>query len=116
MKSEANKKKNHYRKVMSNQQENEVALSIFNKLHSLYPGHAWIVQVDNNLCYIKHMLLSAKYGMTTDLFRVTQADNKELMRIGGELLERFNVDRGAMNLEHVMGLKQLASGDAKHYE
>ena len=116
MKSEANKSKNHYRKVMSNEQERDVALSIFNRLHKLYPGHAWLVQVDNNLCYIKHMLLSAQYGMTSDLFRVTQGDSKELMRIGGELLERFKVRRGAMDLESIMRLQHLSSGDARHYE
>lgn len=70
-------------------------------LHAEYPGHLWAVQVigEQGVCYIRNLALSGNYGYTILLPQVYSASDfrKQVVRGGGEILERFKQRRGAVD-------------------
>ena len=65
-------------------------------LHDHYPGHLWAVNVERGLVTVMNLALSGRWGFVLHQAKVQgDPDMKEVMRAGGELLERYNVARGA---------------------
>lgn len=63
-----------------------------------YPGHPWHVRVGKGVIIVKHMKMSATYGMCQHYNRI--AFNSKVLKRGiigaaGEFLERFGKTRGA---------------------
>jgi hypothetical protein len=77
-------------------------------LHQHYPGHLWAVSVNQRarMLDIRNLALSGAWGFRIPLatiFSGTQLD-RLVMRAGGELLERYRVQRGAANVEALQAL------------
>jgi hypothetical protein len=66
----------------------------------LYPNHSWWVECRQGCLIIKHLEASGARGLIGMLRKIDQlpADStalkREIMRAGGELLERANLARG----------------------
>lgn len=113
MKSEARKEKLKYLKKLTPEQEYQIAGEIANKLTACYPGHLWAVQIDQRLARIKNLLLSRTMGFTVDLVTLTP-EMKEVMRAGGELLERFGQKRGWIDNDGLAVADRNITGDMKY--
>lgn len=78
----------------------QVARAIAAGLEVRYPGHCWRIDVrcSQRVVHLNHMLLSGRYGMVVPIQRQTCADlAAEVIRAGGELLERYGLARGALD-------------------
>jgi hypothetical protein len=69
-------------------------------LEKHYPGYMWAADIQGGLLNIRNMNLSGRMGFTIKHVNSYSASDldKQLMRGGGEILERFRVHRG--NIEH----------------
>lgn len=89
------------------------AKNIAETLHKHYPGHVWAVTCEGRtgMATIRNLALSATYGY---YIRLVELNGDSHMRIvikaGGEILERFNQRRGAMNSAHIEALPHAANG------
>lgn len=66
-----------------------------------YPGYAWIVTVNAGVLDIRNVSLSGRWGYRikhVDSFSATDLD-KQLMRAGGEILERYRITRARLTGE-----------------
>ena len=76
-----------------------------------YPNHSWWVECRQGVLIIKHMEASGArglIGMLRKLDKLPQdstALRKEIMRAGGELLERAHLARGARTEDPVEGFE-----------
>lgn len=88
------------------------ARQIAEGLHEHYPGHLWAVEpsADFSTLQVKNLRLSAKMGFCIHISgpkaMAPDAANKTAMRMGGELLERFRVSRGAGGLNQARQIYQ----------
>lgn len=81
--------------------------NIMDVLHKHYPGHRWMVGIDDvggivNIC---HPELSGVHGMTLHITKI-DSNFKKVVRAGGELLERFRIARGCYNADAMAELKR----------
>lgn len=83
---------------------------IAEKLHQHYPGHLWAVQIEQGLANIYNLALSGRWGFTVHLRKI-DADYKTIVRAGGELLERYRLSRGKLNIDEFDGLARNRLGD-----
>jgi hypothetical protein len=87
-----------------------LAKNVGEHLHRHYPGHLWAVNVGGGVVTVQNLSLSGKWG-----FRIFEneidPDYKCVMRAGGELLERFNLRRGAAR-DEVSLLRRNLRGEA----
>jgi len=72
-------------------------------LHRHYPGHLWAVAIDRHaqMLDVRNLMLSGAWGFRIrlrDLYSGTDFD-KQVMRAGGELLERYRVHRRRVDVE-----------------
>lgn len=70
-----------------------------------YPGYPWAVHVDGRptvmMAYVENWMVAPKgYGMRVKLSELTGPDEirRAMTKYGGELLERFSMNRGKVNL------------------
>lgn len=86
-------------------------------LHKHYPGHPWIVGVDDvgGIVNITHPRLSGLHGFTLHISKIDN-DFKSVIRGAGELLERFRVKRGKIVEDDMAILDRTFTGDAVHDE
>lgn len=66
-----------------------------------YPGFAWMVTVTGGVLAVRNVSLSGTWGFIVkhvDSFSATDLD-KQLMRAGGEILERYRITRTALTGE-----------------
>lgn len=78
----------------------EVALCkrIFAVLNAEYPGHAWGVEVmmDQGVCKVTiPALLGFNWGY---IIHLDILDKKQIIKAGGEILERFKIPRSTVNI------------------
>lgn len=92
-----------------------LAKEIADTLNSHYPGHLWAVNVDgkNGVANIRDLMLSGQMGWVFKLTTIFSASDfkRDVIRAGGELLERFKVSRGRFNEAEYAGLKTNFAGD-----
>lgn len=72
-------------------------------LHKAYPGHLWAVSVSEKqgMADIRNLALSGNWGFRLKLKdHYTASDwDKQVLRAGGELLERYRVARARADTE-----------------
>jgi len=100
-------------RAMTPAQEMRVAQAVYLVLVNNYAGHPWHVMCEGGLIRIRHMQLSADRGMTLGVDDLTP-EGAEVMRAGGELLERFNVSREKYNRDKIRELPRKFTGEREH--
>lgn len=85
-----------------------LARSAAETLHKHYPGHLWAVGYDNHarMLDVRNLALSGNWGFrirVADVFSATDLDT-QVMRAGGELLERYRVSRGRPGVAQALEL------------
>ena len=94
----------------------EIAKTIGAELCGIYPGHGWIVEADarNGIAKIcnRHMGVNAGY-----MYKLNDIEfstfKRDMMRIGGDILERYKLSRGRMVESEVLGVIRDLRGNAK---
>jgi hypothetical protein len=74
-----------------------IAKDIAETLMKHYPGHLWAVYVKGGVAIIKALNISSLWGYVLKLRDITHdvgSRNKDVMRAGGEILERAHQLRG----------------------
>lgn len=92
-----------------------MAKEIADALHGQYPGHLWAVNVDgrNGVAHINNLMLSGQMGYTLKLANIFSASDfkRDVIRAGGEILERYRLARGRFDEAQYAGLKTNFAGD-----
>ena len=77
--------------------EMATAKQVAEDLHSAYPGHMWAVTVRGGAVIIKDLFVSSLWGYVLK-YEALKHDAKvfkqEVLRAGGEILERARLERG----------------------
>lgn len=83
-----------------------MAKNMADTLHSRFPGHLWAVTCDGakGIATVRNLRLSGAWGIVLKLPAVYTASawDKDVMRAGGELLERYRLNRGSFAEEQWM--------------
>jgi hypothetical protein len=77
--------------------EMAVAKQVAEDLHSAYPGHAWAVTVRGGAIVIKDLIVSSLWGYVIKMDAIkhdAKVMKQEVLRAGGEILERARLERG----------------------
>lgn len=99
-----------------------LGINILKELSKHYPalkgdkqsGWCVIINERNNIIQITNTFLNSQYGYVCHLSKVAGTDLKDIMRAGGEIMERFNVERTAINEEQALkNVKRDVIGRAK---
>lgn len=95
-----------------------MAKEMADALHSAYPGHMWAVSVDKGLADVRNLALSGNWGFRLKLDTIYSGSSfkKDVLRAGGELLERFNVARKRFNLEEYAHMPTDFAGRHIHFK
>jgi hypothetical protein len=93
--------------VVVNTLDVALAKRITEVLMKHYPGHPWAVYVDgeHGMAHIKNMGLSGNWGFMLHINFLEPDPNsldRKVMRAGGELLERYNITRGAVRMKEYL--------------
>lgn len=93
-----------------------LAKTMADALHAHYPGHLWAVSADGatGLCTIRDLMLSGQMGMVLKIPAIYSASSfqADVIRSGGELLERYRLQRGRFDEQQYAGLKTInVAGD-----
>lgn len=84
-------------------------------LHKHYPAHLWAVRCDGTtgMADVYNLALSGKRGYRLKLkdFYSASSFEKNIVRAGGEILERYRLARGSLNINHYSTLKTDFSGN-----
>lgn len=92
-----------------------MAKNMADALDSHYPGHLWAVSADSKtgLCTIRDLLLSGQMGCVLKIPAIYSASafQADVIRSGGEILERYRVSRGRFDENQYAGLKTNFAGD-----
>lgn len=89
--------------------DDSMAGEMLQALCAAYPGHSWFVKIAGGIVHVKNLDFSDKWGMALHYGQI-KADaserKRELLRAGGEFLERANQRRGAKTErhEHIEGI------------
>lgn len=82
-----------------------------------YPGHNWLVEADRKkgLIDIRNVSLDGSMGCRIPMGGYATASELEMkaMRYGGEILERFHVERGVLNQDKIDALPTDYAGRLK---
>lgn len=93
-----------------------IAKQVAETLMEHYPHpHLWAVSADGStgLITIKNLNLNGQWGYVLKLPKVYSASSlsKDVMRAGGEILERFKMNRGRFDEQQYTELKTNFAGD-----
>jgi len=82
-------------------------------LEKYFPGYMWAVHADakNNIATVQSMALSGEYGFYLHLDKIDN-HNKKIIHAGGEILERYRVNRSRMDEAQVLNLSRDLRGSA----
>lgn len=91
-----------------------IAREMADILHTTYPGHVWAVNVDRSggVAHVRNLALSGQWGFVLRLPDIYSASEmrREVVRAGGEILERYRLKRGQMDWERYDELKTDVAG------
>ena len=83
-------------------------------LQQHYPGHDWLIQADRKkgMIDIRNVSLDGALGCRIKMgsYATSSELEKTAMRYGGEILERFHVERGRLNPEKIDDLPLTFNG------
>lgn len=92
-----------------------VAKEMADALTDHYPGHLWAVSADSQtgMCDIRAMQLSSTWGYRLKMPQIYSASafKADVIRAGGEILERFRLSRGRFSEDQYTDLKTNFAGD-----
>ena len=76
------------------------------KLHEHYPGHLWGVSVEGSRLIIKNMALAGDWGYALFIPQIYSASSldKDVIKAGGEILERYHQARGQVDYASLIAL------------
>lgn len=84
-------------------------------LHRHYPGHCWAVTVEGSkgIATIRNLMLSGNYGVILKLPAIYSgsAFEKDVIRAGGEILERYRLNRGRVDAAQYANLPTDFAGN-----
>ena len=93
------------------------AKSMAEALHTAYPGHLWGVTCDGRAGFadVRNLALSGNWGYRIRLAAMYSASQfkKDVLKAGGEVLERFSLSRGKLNEDHLNNLSVDFAGRVK---
>jgi hypothetical protein len=96
-----------------------LAKNMAETLHKHYPNHMWAVTCDGDtgLATVRNLALSGNWGFVLKIPAIYSASEfaKDVMRAGGEILERYKLSRGGMNFDHYDSLQTDHTGNHIHY-
>lgn len=86
-------------------------------LHQAYPGHLWAVSCDTRTGFadVRNLALSGNWGFRIRLSGIYSASGfrKDVLKAGGEILERYRLARGAYDDAQLADLKTDFAGRLK---
>ena len=92
-----------------------LAKQMADTLHRHYPGHIWgvSVSVKTGMADVRNMAISGRYGYRLKLVaHYSSSDwDREVMRAGGEILERYGQARGRVRPDRLEALPMDFSGN-----
>jgi hypothetical protein len=93
--------------------DDQVGGEIARSLCEAYPGHPWHINVQDGLIVVKHMRLSAKWGMVRPYSDAHDAARlkREVVMIAGEFLERARLRRGAAGEDNATVVEGIPKKD-----
>lgn len=94
----------------------EIASYIGAALVHKYPGHGWQVEADsrNGIAKIFASYMSLREAYVYKLKNIdVHTFDREMMRIGGEILERFKLSRNKFNISDVANAVRDGRGNVK---
>ena len=87
----------------------EMALAkvVAEDLNAAYPGHMWMVNVENQHIQVRDMMLSGAWGYIIKIPGLYSSSElkRQTLLAGGEILERFKTSRGKYRVDENMGLR-----------
>lgn len=100
--------------VLRERLDQSKAKYIAGMLDQYYPGYGWAVNADtrNNIATVNAIRLSGDWGFYLHLDKLDPT-GREIVRYGGELLERYKVKRGAIDRDEVRNLERDFTGNFK---
>lgn len=94
-----------------------MAKAMAETLHAAYPGHFWAVCCDGKkgMADVRNMRFSGMWGFRLRLPAIYSASEfkREVLRAGGELLERYRMSRGKFNEDQYSDIPMDAAGRLK---
>lgn len=96
--------------------EHVMARNMAETLHRHYPGHLWAVNVQGSVANVLNLSLSGRWGFTLHIPSQYSASDfdRQVMRAGGEILERYRLTRGRMRPDDIESLPVDAAGNIMH--
>lgn len=92
-----------------------MARTVAERLNKTYPGHLWATSIEGGLLIVKNLYLSGEWGFVIkvpSIYSISSLE-KDVVKAGGELLERYRQRRGAMNIGDIADLPTDFSGRHK---
>lgn len=76
------------------------------RLHQHYPGHLWGVSVEGSRLIVRNMSLAGDWGYVLFIPHIYSASSMDadVIRAGGEILERYHQPRGEVDFGHLIAL------------
>jgi hypothetical protein len=93
-----------------------MAADMVNSLSTAYPGHDWFVLIRGGIVQVKLMDINPVWGMVIPYNKVkgdALARKKDVIRAGGEFLERANLKRGAKEYREVLHVEGIPDKDLR---
>lgn len=94
-----------------------IARGMAEALHAHYPGHLWAVTCDGKtgMADVRNLGLSGNWGYRLKLKNIYSGSQfqADVIRAGGELLERYRLSRGRLKLDEYSNLKSDFAGRLK---
>ena len=94
-----------------------IAREMAEALHQAYPGHLWAVSCsgETGMADVRNLMLSGSWGFRLKLKDIYSgsAFKKDVIKAGGELLERYRVARGRFNAENMASMPVDFAGRLK---
>lgn len=89
------------------------AAEVARALCEAYPGHPWHVNIQDGLLIIKHLRMSAKWGMIRKYGIIHDAARlkHECVMAAGEFLERAGLARGVAKDEPIVAVDGIPKKD-----
>lgn len=84
-------------------------------LEQHYPGHAWVVGINDSIIIVRNTLLAGDYGYVIHIPAIYSASwlADEVMRAGGEILERYRQRRARVEVDSIIELPTDFAGRHK---
>lgn len=90
-----------------------LARNMAETLHKHYPGHLWAVTCENGVASVRNMYLSGQWGFLLKVGEQYSASefDRQVVRAGGELLERYKLSRSAFRDDQYHDIKTDFAGN-----